>query len=103
MENIKEGYEELAQWSFDSKETYLAWVAEWKWFYVSLSRHIRESRMNIRESQRNGSDPTWRLIYSLNTARHYATCALLLRANCKKEAAFQSMIVREARQKAEAS
>ena len=101
MENVKEQYEKLARWEFTNKETYLAWVVEWKWFYVLLSQHIRDTRAQLRESQRSGGDPDWRLHYSLNTARHYATCALLLRKNCKKEAAHQAMIVREARQKVE--
>lgn len=99
MENVKERYEKLARWEFTNKETYLAWVNDWKWFYEELSWYIRGKRAEIRESQRNGSDPNWREIYSLHTARHYATCALLLRRNCKKEAAYQwTMIVREEKQ-----
>lgn len=97
MENIKERYEALAKWNFTDKETYLAWVVEWKWFYVELSQHIRDARMGIRNAQRNGVLPGWRVYWELNTARHYATAALLLRRNCKKEAAYQVMIVMQKR------
>jgi len=54
MENIRERYEALAKWNFTDKETYLAWVVEWKWFYAQLSRHIRDTRLGIRNTQRNG-------------------------------------------------
>lgn len=93
MENVKEQYEKLARWSFNSKETYLAWVMDWKGYYRDLSIFIREARAQFRESQRSGAETNWREIYSLNIARHYATCALRLRRNCKKEAAYQVMIV----------
>lgn len=99
MENVREQYEKLAQWNFTNKETYLAWVVEWKWFYVLLSQHIRDTRAQVRESQRKGLETDWRDIYSLSAARHYATCALLLRSNCKKEASYQAMIVMEGKKK----
>ena len=95
MDNVKERYEELAKAGFNSKETYLAWVVEWKWFYVELSRHIRETRAEIKESQRKliFGPPLWKLLREIGTARHYATAALLLREHSKKEAAYQVMIV----------
>lgn len=99
MENIRERYEALVKWNFTDKETYLAWVVEWKWFYVELSAHIRNTRLGIRNTQRNGEFPGWRVYNNLTRARHYATAALLLRRNCKKEAAFQVMIVMHQRDK----
>ena len=105
MENVKERYEELAQMSFNSKATYLAWVVEWKWFYVLLSRHIRETRAEIKELQRSlilildqeswlvCRRKFWEMLRKLDVAKHYATVALLLRRHSKKEAAFQAMTV----------
>ena len=97
MENIRERYEALAKWNFTDKETYLDWVSRWKDFYKELSQHIRDTRLGIRNTQRNGELPGWRVYMNLTLARHYATAALLLRRNCKKEAAYQVMIVMQMR------
>ena len=95
MDNVKERYDKLAKWSFNDRATYLAWVEEWKGYYRELSSFIRETRAEIKESQRKlifGS-PLWKLIGQIFRAKHYATAALLLRRNCKKEAAYQVMMV----------
>lgn len=95
MDNVKERYEVLANWQFNDRETYLIWVTGWKIYYKELSDHIRETRAQIKESQRQliFGPPLWKLIGQLYRAKHYATAALLLRKNCKKEAAYQVMIV----------
>lgn len=95
MENIKERYDKLAQTGFNSKATYLAWVEDWKWFYVELSNYIRETRAEIKETQRSFvcGAPLWRLMWGIGTARHYATAALLLRSHSKKEAAYQVIVM----------
>ena len=95
MDNIKERYDGLARAGFNSRATYLAWVMDWKGYYRELSSFIRETRAEIKESQRKliFGPPLWKLIRRIDTARHYATAALLLRKHSKKEAAYQVMIV----------
>jgi len=94
MENVKERYAELAKLDFTTRESYFVWVCTWKGFYKELSQYIREIKAMIRAELRelsggpetaNDDIPLWRLHARVEDARTFATCALQLRADGKKE------------------
>ena len=45
----------MSQFNFNSKETYLAYRADWKLRYKKLSAEIRQHKLEIKEAQRNGT------------------------------------------------
>ena len=106
MENRKERYDELIKLDFTTRESYFVWVRKWKAFYKELSQYIRDLNATIRIEQREMSlrmseylssgvwpkeevsddyVPLWRFRARREDARNYATCALQLRADGKKE------------------
>ena len=90
-------HDELAQLNFTDRESYLEWVRQWKDCYKELSQTIRSVVAYIKDRQRgkeaadSGSPPgflemqLWRAQGLREVLREYATCALIMRAQGKKE------------------
>lgn len=75
--------------TFETKEEYLAWRAEWRTAYRELSERIRELRPQWRAE---GSDHQPQLHHALFTCRALARSMMALRAasKVKAEALYQA-------------
>ncbi len=74
--------------TFNSKETYLAYRSEWKANYKALSQQIRETKIDIKETQRaNGYAGSMQ--YELLKLRKKATAMLEELKLAKQEAQRQ--------------
>jgi hypothetical protein len=74
--------------TFTTRDTYLAWRAEWRAEYRKLSLAIRTSKRNIAQRFKNGGDAAT-LQHILLTQQYHAIIMLGLRAESKTRAAAQ--------------
>ena len=83
-DTYQERYSAINKQDFTDKESYLAWVRNWKNFYKELSQEIRTVKAQIRQDMRDHV-PCWKLQYYREALRNHAVCALGCRAQGKKD------------------
>lgn len=92
--------ENNSRFSFNSRETYVAWVKEWKESYRALSELIRNTKREMKEEQKASilsySDKQSHREYMRTRARKM----LIERAEAKVEAQRQYVAAQEAREAA---
>ena len=74
--------------NFNSRETYLAAVDQWKTEYADLSTKIRQKKLELKSSMREQKS-TWRLHLDLNLFQAQANSLLEERKEGKIEAQKQ--------------
>lgn len=79
----------MTKFNFDSRETYLTFVAEWKATYRTFSETIRDLKTEIKELQKAGDSRAGHRQLQRESLRHTQTRALKLRAEAKIEAQRQ--------------
>lgn len=74
---------------FTSKETYLAYRAQWKAIYKALSADIRSKKRQYKNAQRDGDGLGWKILSELRRAQQQAREMLEQLAEAKIEAQRQ--------------
>lgn len=82
-----------------SKETYIAWRAEWRAEYSEQTKLIRSLRRQMNEAFREGRDAA-RLQYQLRNARYKAYEMMVEREQAKQICAEQYAAAKAAKQAA---
>ena len=77
-------YDAISKLDFTDKESYFAWVRNWKDFYKELSQEIRTVKAQIRQDMRDGFSP-WEAQFYREDLRNHAFVALICRAQGKKD------------------
>lgn len=76
--------------TFDSRETYLEYRADWKSRYAEISQNIRDARTAFKEAQRSGSySRICSALSMLTSLRTKATETLVELSEAKVEASHQ--------------
>ncbi len=82
------------KFTFNSKETYLAYRSEWKANYKALSQQIRETKVDIKETQR-AKGYAGSMQYELLKLRKKSTAMLEELKLAKQEAQRQYLAAHE--------
>ena len=84
----------MTTFTFNSKETYLAYRSEWKAQYKELSQQIRETKADIKETQRH-HEYAGTMQYNLIKLRERATFMIEQHKLSKQEAQRQYLAANE--------
>lgn len=79
----------MSSFKFNSRETYLAYVAAWKYDYAELSKTQREERKLLKQQQREGNVYAWKLQNSTRSRRYDLSQMIVERHLAKIEAQRQ--------------
>jgi len=76
---------------YQDRESYLAWVAQWKALYRALSAEIRQQKRAVRKAD---NDATWQQRHALWQNQRLARALLALRAAAKRDSWQRATAVR---------